>query len=290
MRSLSLSILSILLLTVGCGETKVYPATDQADSSDTSAALDVQADTSLDTGTADVGAPDTGGGGDVVVLDTGISEDSEATDVPLPCVPVTCETLGFNCGAIDDQCGNTLSCGLCTPPNACGAGGNAQVCGCSPDCEDKTCGDDGCGGVCGACEDPTPNCNGEGVCEAAPCDADCQGKDCGGDGCGGTCGFCFPGFICDEEGQCEEQCLPACQGKDCGPDGCGGNCGDCAPDELCSPAGSCLTECEPDCVNKACGSDGCGGSCGTCPANMTCQIWKFDETECTPLQEENQEK
>ncbi|MEC8024714.1 MAG: hypothetical protein VX223_12315 [Myxococcota bacterium] len=61
------------------------------------------------------------------------------------------------------------------------------------------------------------------------CLADCSGRACGDDGCGGLCGTCDEGFVCNE-GICSAQreCTPQCEGKSCGPDGCGGQCGDCA--------------------------------------------------------------
>jgi hypothetical protein len=170
MRSLTLLALSTVLLACACGETKVYPATEQGDSSDTASDTSTTSDMAADMAVEDLGPPDG-------APDAGETEPDEVTvsDAVESCVPVTCEILAFNCGAIDDQCGNTVSCGLCAPPNTCGSGGNTQVCGCSPDCENKTCGDDGCGGLCGACEDPTPNCSGEGTCEEAPCESDCDG-------------------------------------------------------------------------------------------------------------------
>jgi hypothetical protein len=45
------------------------------------------------------------------------------------CVPKTCAELGFNCGPTGDGCGNELQCGTCTPPQSCGGGGKASVCG-----------------------------------------------------------------------------------------------------------------------------------------------------------------
>jgi hypothetical protein len=39
-----------------------------------------------------------------------------------------------------------------------------------------------------------------GVCVA--CSPDCQGKECGDDGCGGTCGTCSDAQTCNEEGKC----------------------------------------------------------------------------------------
>jgi hypothetical protein len=66
--------------------------------------------------------------------------------------------------------------------------------GCTPQCEDKECGDDGCGGSCGKCPRVT-------VCDARTgqcCVPKCQG--CGDDGCGGVC-VCPSGLTC-EFGQC----------------------------------------------------------------------------------------
>lgn len=66
---------------------------------------------------------------------------------------------------------------------------------CTPSCDGSVCGDDGCGGTCGACEeDAAPYCV-SGVC-VAECTPDCDGKSCGGDGCGGTCGECAGGEQC----------------------------------------------------------------------------------------------
>lgn len=36
------------------------------------------------------------------------------------------------------------------------------------------------------------------------CVPDCEGKSCGDDGCGGSCGQCSPSAICDEAQQCQE--------------------------------------------------------------------------------------
>ena len=47
---------------------------------------------------------------------------------------------------------------------------------------------------------------------------------CGSDGCGGVCGVCDDGQTCGADGRCEP-CVPACAGRECGPDGCGGSCG-----------------------------------------------------------------
>ena len=130
---------------------------------------------------------------------------------------------------------------------------------CTPECTEKECGDDGCGGVCGECF-PEENCI-DGLCSSA-CIPNCAGKACGDDGCGGLCGVCPIGFNC-MNGSCGENCTPVCGNNACGPDGCGGTCGTCAPELFCV-AGQCQDECVPDCTSKECGDDGCGGSCGEC--------------------------
>ena len=53
---------------------------------------------------------------------------------------------------------------------------------CTPKCDGKQCGPDGCGGKCGTCVE-WEVCL-DGVC----CETQCKDKDCGPDGCGGNCG------------------------------------------------------------------------------------------------------
>ena len=67
------------------------------------------------------------------------------------------------------------------------------------------------------------------------CTPDCAGKRCGDDGCGGVCGYCQEDEVCNSEYKCEyvEQCYRDCEGKKCGPDGCGGDCGVCAGYDQC---------------------------------------------------------
>lgn len=110
----------------------------------------------------------------------------------------------------------------------------APFCPCEPSCFGRNCGPDGCGGVCGVCDD------GE-VCEngqCVECVPDCDGRECGPDECGGQCGACAAGEQC-VDGACEGSCTPDCQGRECGPDGCGGLCGLCTSDERCHD-GSCV--------------------------------------------------
>jgi hypothetical protein len=168
---------------------------------------------------------------------------------------------------------------------------------CTPQCDGRTCGPDGCGGICGRCPstmtcsaagqctpklgnsgatcgacNPGETCNASGQCVPATCVPSCTGRSCGPDGCGGTCGTCPSGNGCDAFGRCAAtSCTPTCSGRTCGSDGCGGTCGTCGVGQNCNTAGQCTAAaCVPNCSGKTCGSDGCGGTCGQCPANATC--------------------
>ncbi len=126
---------------------------------------------------------------------------------------------------------------------------------------------------------------------AGTCIPDCSGKQCGDDGCGGSCGaclnWCYPGCETGEpyedpslchEGHCAQVCCPNCCGKECGPDGCGGVCGTCPAGKVCGAWddvwGLCVDPvCTPDCAGKECGDGGCPGrpdACGTCGAAEAC--------------------
>lgn len=115
----------------------------------------------------------------------------------------------------------------------------------------------------------------------AECTPDCDGKVCGANGCGSVCGFCEYGKACDDEGQCIPVCDPVtpCLEKVCGPDGCGGTCGACEPNFACGEdTGLCYeADCVPQCDEKECGPDQCGGVCGTCKGTKLCDT---DVGEC----------
>jgi hypothetical protein len=161
-----------------------------------------------------------------------------------------------------DGCGG--SCGTCLAEWSCNA---ESVCiNCVPNCIGLTCGEDGCGSVCGVCPDEW-FCVDPGIC--MECLPDCEGKICGGDGCGGSCGDCGFGKICNGV-ECVD-CVPLCGGKECGDDDCGGSCGLCADNASCTDDGLCA--CIPNCGGKQCGDNGCGGTCGDC------EVGEF----CTPL-------
>ena len=161
----------------------------------------------------------------------------------------------------DNGCGG--DCGSCPPGMGCDESFVCQVC--EPDCGGKSCGEDGCGGSCGEC-------GGGQSCvdfQCVSCEPDCIGKECGDDGCGGQCGQC--GFSSDcVNGMCQG-CTPNCAGKECGDNGCGGMCGACPPEYKCE-TGVCVEDipCDANCLNKECGDDGCGGDCGSCGIEQYC--------------------
>ncbi len=65
--------------------------------------------------------------------------------------------------------------GYCGSCSGCSGGGGGGGGGCTPDCDGKVCGDDGCGGSCGTC-----TCTG----------ANCRGSTCSGGQCIQYCGSC----------------------------------------------------------------------------------------------------
>jgi hypothetical protein len=140
---------------------------------------------------------------------------------------------------------------------------------CTPSCNSKQCGSDGCGGSCGSCTSPKVCNTNLGQCVSS-CTPDCSGRQCGDNGCGGSCGTCSNGFKCSPSGSCEPICVPNCAGKNCGFDGCSGSCGSCTMPMTCDASGTCVSTCNPNCSGKQCGDNGCGGSCGSCTPPATC--------------------
>lgn len=172
--------------------------------------------------------------------------------------PAPCDTAGCACTGADG-CGEALVCaqGLC----------------CAPTCGEKVCGDDGCGGSCGQCDDPW-GCNQYGACMICePGSSVCVGNSTmtcngGGDGYSGVpvdCGSMAETPIC-QDGACV--CAPDCADKVCGDDGCGGSCGACdVAGTTCSESGDACV-CAPQCDGVECGDDQCGGSCGECAVGV----------------------
>ena len=113
--------------------------------------------------------------------------------------------------------------------------------GCTPKCDGKACGPDGCGSVCGYCISGQV-CTPDGKQCKTYCEPDCtkKGKKCGDNGCGGSCGDCGGGFHCGIDYLCyKDDCIGSCDGKVCGDDGCGLSCGVCATGDLCDATGKC---------------------------------------------------
>ena len=106
---------------------------------------------------------------------------------------------------------------------------------CQPRCDGKDCGDNGCGGVCGECEEHH-SCE-EGACVLQPycgdgaCEPDLE-ENC--DSCADDC-TCEAPAVCFDE-VC---CTPDCLARQCGDDGCGGVCGECGAEEVCSVDATC---------------------------------------------------
>jgi len=197
-------------------------------------------------------------------------------------------------------------------PQSCDNGCEAGRCaGCTPDCGTRQCGDDGCGGSCGECDDaPDPVCadadnlreyRTPGWCDSGACEYPFADRRCANGCSAGRCAECQP---------------KTCQmlGYECGPadDGCGQllDCGICdqIPGAVCADAdtlrtyttGQCVwgacdylyedTTCDNGCVANKCRGctaktceslgvtcglvdDGCGSmlDCGDCGANGTCE-------------------
>jgi len=177
----------------------------------------------------------------------------------------------------DDGCGK--SCGVCDDGSSCQDG--TCIDDCVPACQNKSCGADGCGDVCGVCDDGEL-CNASGKC-APECVGSCANKDCGSDGCGVSCGACDADQTCNASGKCIDNCVGSCAGKQCGDDGCGVSCGACAPGSGCNAAGKCVANCTPNCTGKTCGANGCGGTCGTCFGGETCVIDVCASTPTEPV-------
>lgn len=80
------------------------------------------------------------------------------------------------------------------------------------------------------------------TCGSVACTPQCQEKDCGPDGCGANCGTCGGDFMCNEAQKCvSPPCQPDCTNKECGPDLCSGTCGLCTPPAVCSAFYKCVS-------------------------------------------------
>lgn len=167
-------------------------------------------------------------------------------------------------------------------------------CVCQPQCQQKACGPDGCGGLCGQCAGAQETCI-DAVCVCQP---DCATKTCGADGCGADCGACEAFEICADDAcipvpACETDadcagagladwlCNMALEPAVCAPPGQTDVGAPCSTDALCVPPAYCAQwadgvchdgshgdPCQDDvvcapgqCSGGACVSD-CGVDCG----------------------------
>ncbi len=268
MRFLKLALLGLALFQLGCGTPvrrgkKSDAGTSATDGFDTGTVADGTADTG-DTGDTDGDTVDTTGD-DTVGTDTTdtTGDDTAATGDDTDTTGDDTDTTGDDTDTTGDDTTDTGD-GTDT-----GGETDGTDTGCVPECGDKVCGTDGCGGECGFC-DEADVCSEDGQCVCVP---ECDGIECGADGCGGTCGVCGEPEVC-EAGLCV--CVPDCNGLECGADGCGGSCGGCGFGEACD-GGQCV--CVPDCTGLMCGDDGCGGSCGGCDFGLECD----SAGQCVPI-------
>jgi hypothetical protein len=90
----------------------------------------------------------------------------------------------------------------------------------------------------------------------AACQSQCQGKQCGDDGCGGVCGGCEDNQVCAVETCClPEPVGNTCQGR-CGTftNNCGQSvpCSACGTGHQCLSNGSCALPCPAETCNNGC--------------------------------------
>jgi hypothetical protein len=134
---------------------------------------------------------------------------------------------------------------------------------CTPQCQGKTCGQDGCGGSCGTCP-------GSGVCTngTCVCTPQCQGKNCGSDGCGSSCGSCAPQTCVDTT-----LTTYSCDNGVCAP-----HLTDCGTGKICNQDSCCTRKVEPSChkttIDDLCGhpyqSNCVTGACCHTAAGLIC--------------------
>ncbi len=154
---------------------------------------------------------------------------ASGTEPLCACKPLRCDEVPNSCGAIDDTCGGTITCGDCTRPQTCGGGGTPGVCGDPASCQPLACQPNECGpGVdsCGVAR-TCPGCPIGKRCmdgQCVVCDPQCVDGElaCGSDGCGGTCGSCpDERWTCHPAGVCciqdGERCNPNFEGCNCCP-------------------------------------------------------------------------
>ena len=156
---------------------------------------------------------------------------------------------------------------------ACGGGEGED---CTPACDGKQCGDDGCGGTCGGCAVGETCTGGQCTGGGDPCPAACADFQCGTIEAGGQqcpCGECTGEQTCNASGMCiDAACGAACEGKQCGDGGSPGcDCGTCGQGTLCTDGACTVDPCVATCEGKECGDGGVAGcDCGACDPGKGC--------------------
>jgi len=179
-----------------------------------------------------------------------------------------------NCGTWDYDCESTSNGTYnCNDGNTCRYPG---TCSCTPSCSGKECGNNGCGGSCGTCDDPNKSWCDDGTCKVPDCNEICDWRQCG-DYKGCDCGNCSGDTPFCYDNICKPQdCESTCGWRECGTyDGC--DCG------TCSGA-------KPNCEENVCRSDSqeCTGSCtngdpGFCVGDhsmCTCYGGQYYNVDC----------
>jgi hypothetical protein len=175
--------------------------------------------------------PDGCGNGTCGSCPSGATCNTQTGQCVSSCGPQSCPT--GCCQAGDCEPGDSgQACGTGGAPCAkCGAGSRCQNqhCTCVPDCDNKDCGPDGCGGSCGTCS------SGQ-VCDEDDGECICTGQTCPNGCCtngSGKPGSCLPGTTIQACGTGGEECETCdaddgvCVGGQCVE--CGDNEGDLCP-------------------------------------------------------------
>lgn len=156
---------------------------------------------------------------------------------------------------------------VCDTADTADADGGADVC--TPSCESRNCGDDGCKGSCGSCRFQLETCSDEGLCVPTPCKSS---KDCPGvlvcDKERGVCVICLgdedcpDGEVCGADYDChtEVPCTSDLGCKDAGMvcDKAAGKCVECLGPADCAEEQHCF---ETYCMDDTCtaGESHCDG-------------------------------
>ncbi len=195
---------------------------------------------------------------------TDISDGNEDSD---PELPFDGEDGGIDSGDDSEEDGDNSG-------SACGT--------CVPSCQNRQCGGNGCGGLCGNCDYPEVCSLEYHGCMAIESES-CQLRNCGIDETWGTnCGECPTEFHCSRicepdqggcvsipnEGMCINGTLVRCIQGAMTVEYCRFR--QCTVDTNTGVASCVMPDCIPDCFGKTCGNDSCGGSCGVCGAEEEC--------------------